>query len=110
MILPEPILPFCKNSFGDLDFYSLSDGAIDRPLREGVVANASLDDLRQVLREGGYSDTVLRSHFTAAARMRLRFWSGCRSGRAYTRMRPHRKAAAHQPHSFFSERFPAFGV
>jgi glyoxylase-like metal-dependent hydrolase (beta-lactamase superfamily II) len=52
---------------GDLDVFSLSDGAIEGALRSGMVRNATIEDVRAALKEADQSDQAVRTPFTAMA-------------------------------------------
>ena len=49
---------------GDFEVISLRDGDIERPLGDGIVRNATLDEVKSALRSAGLSDATL---FTAVA-------------------------------------------
>jgi glyoxylase-like metal-dependent hydrolase (beta-lactamase superfamily II) len=52
----SPAQPFRKYKVGDIEVYSLVDGARDVPLREGMVRNASLEQVRTVMRGAGFPE------------------------------------------------------
>ena len=52
---------------GDRDIYSLHDGHTDRPVRDGMVTNASAAEISAALRAAGLPPDHVRSHFTALA-------------------------------------------
>jgi glyoxylase-like metal-dependent hydrolase (beta-lactamase superfamily II) len=58
---------FKRQAIGTIEVYSLIDGWVERPLRDGIVRNASVALVSAALRVAGLPDTVLRSPFTALA-------------------------------------------
>lgn len=64
------VADFRMIDLGDRTIYALSDGAIEAPLRPGLVRNASIDDVRSALRADGHSGYIVRTPFTALAIVR----------------------------------------
>ena len=48
--------PFRKYKVGDIEIFSLIDGMRDVPLREGMVRNVSVEQVKTVLRGAGFAD------------------------------------------------------
>ena len=64
--------PFRKYTVGDIEVFSLIDGMRDAPLREGMVRNVGVEQVKTALRAAGFPDnqTPLRfyRHGAQAAR------------------------------------------
>jgi glyoxylase-like metal-dependent hydrolase (beta-lactamase superfamily II) len=64
----EPLAqPFRKYKIGDIEVFSLIDGTRDVPLREGMIRNVSLEQVRTALRAARLPDTHSPLVFTAWA-------------------------------------------
>jgi hypothetical protein len=59
--------PFRKYRLGDIEVFSLIDGMRDIPLREGMVRNVGVEQVKTVLHTAGLPPTVYR-HGAQAAR------------------------------------------
>ena len=58
---------FRRTRLGDLDIFSLSDGAIESSLRPGIVTNATVEDVSAALKEADLPGMTVRTPFTAMA-------------------------------------------
>jgi glyoxylase-like metal-dependent hydrolase (beta-lactamase superfamily II) len=66
-------VPFRKHTVGELEVYSLVDGLLELPPRDGFIRNANAEQIKTALRSSGLSDAVISIPFTAmAVRMRDR--------------------------------------
>jgi glyoxylase-like metal-dependent hydrolase (beta-lactamase superfamily II) len=59
--------PFRKYKVGDVEVFSLVDGMRDVPLREGMVRNASVEQVKAVLRAAGFADNQAPRRFIVMA-------------------------------------------
>jgi glyoxylase-like metal-dependent hydrolase (beta-lactamase superfamily II) len=59
--------PFRKYKVGDIEVFSLIDGMRDVPLREGMVRNAPVEQIKAALRGAGLPDTLSPSRFIVMA-------------------------------------------
>src|SRR5262249_23601176 len=59
--------PFRRPRIGDIEVFSLVDGSVEAPLREGWIRNASVDQTKAALRAAGLADTHVPIPFTALA-------------------------------------------
>ena len=59
--------PFRKYKVGDIEVFSLIDGKRDLPLREGMVKNVAVEQIKAALRAAGLPDTHSPLWFTATA-------------------------------------------
>ncbi len=59
--------PFRRYQVGDIEVFSLIDGMRDVPLREGMVRNASVDQVKAALRAAGFADNQAPSRFIVMA-------------------------------------------
>jgi len=59
--------PFRKYKVGDIEIFSLIDGMRDVPLREGMVRNVSVEQVRTVLRGAGFPDNQAPLRFIVMA-------------------------------------------
>jgi glyoxylase-like metal-dependent hydrolase (beta-lactamase superfamily II) len=59
--------PFRRHKVGDLEVISLLDGIIEVPLREGLVRNANVEQIKAGLRASGLPDTHVPLPVTAMA-------------------------------------------
>ena len=62
---------FRKYKFGDIEVFSLIDGMRDVPLREGMVRNVSVEQVKTALRAAGFADNQTPLRFIVMA-LRLR--------------------------------------
>jgi glyoxylase-like metal-dependent hydrolase (beta-lactamase superfamily II) len=63
--------PFRKYTVGDLEVFSLVDGMRDAPLREGMVRNASIEQVKTVLRAAGFAENQApRRYIVMAIKLR----------------------------------------
>jgi glyoxylase-like metal-dependent hydrolase (beta-lactamase superfamily II) len=63
--------PFRKYKVGDIEVFSLIDGARNFPVREGMVKNTSLEQVKTVFRDAGFPDGQAPLRFIVMA-LRLR--------------------------------------
>jgi len=68
---PSATQSFRKYQVGDIEVFSLIDGARDVPLRDGVVKNVSTEQVRTVLRGAGFPENQAPLRFIVMA-LRLR--------------------------------------
>jgi hypothetical protein len=59
--------PFRKYKVGDIEIFSLIDGMRDVPLREGMVRNVSVEQVKTVLRGAGFPDNQAPLRFIVMA-------------------------------------------
>jgi glyoxylase-like metal-dependent hydrolase (beta-lactamase superfamily II) len=59
--------PFRKYKVGDIEVFSLLDGMRDVPLREGMIKNVTVEQIKAALRAAGLPDTHSQLMFTAWA-------------------------------------------
>lgn len=59
--------PFRKYKVGDIEVFSLIDGMRDVPLRDGMVRNVSVDQVRAALRGAGFADNQAPLRFIVMA-------------------------------------------
>jgi glyoxylase-like metal-dependent hydrolase (beta-lactamase superfamily II) len=59
--------PFRKYKVGDIEVFSLIDGMRNVPLREGMVRNASVEQVKTALRGAGFADNQAPSRFIVMA-------------------------------------------
>jgi glyoxylase-like metal-dependent hydrolase (beta-lactamase superfamily II) len=59
--------PFRKYKVGDIEVFSLLDGMRDVPLREGMIKNVTVEQIKAALRAAGFADTHSPLMFTAWA-------------------------------------------
>jgi glyoxylase-like metal-dependent hydrolase (beta-lactamase superfamily II) len=63
--------PFRKYKVGDIEVFSLIDGMRDAPLREGMVRNASIEQVKTVLRAAGFAENQApRRYIVMALKLR----------------------------------------
>jgi glyoxylase-like metal-dependent hydrolase (beta-lactamase superfamily II) len=68
---PSVTQPFRKYKVGDIEVFSLIDGMRDVSLRDGMVKNVGVDQIRAALRSAGFADNQAPSRFMVMA-LRLR--------------------------------------
>jgi len=68
---PSVTQPYRKYQVGDIEVFSLIDGMRDVPLRDGMVRNVGVDQVRAALRGAGFADNQAPSRFMVMA-LRLR--------------------------------------
>jgi glyoxylase-like metal-dependent hydrolase (beta-lactamase superfamily II) len=56
-----------KYKVGDIEVFSLNDGTIERAVTEGMVKNASLDDVKKALTAAGIGPDKIENPFTVTA-------------------------------------------
>lgn len=56
-----------KYKVGDIEVFSLHDGIIERPVTEGMVKNASLDEVKKALTAAGIGPDKIENPFTVTA-------------------------------------------
>ena len=59
--------PFRKYKVGDIEVFTLLDGMRDVPLREGMIKNVTVEQIKAALRASGLPDTHSTLMFTAWA-------------------------------------------
>ena len=59
--------PFRKYQVGDIEVFSLIDGMRDVPLREGMVRNVSVEQVKTALRGAGFPDNQAPLRFIVMA-------------------------------------------
>jgi hypothetical protein len=59
--------PFRKYTVGDIEVFSLIDGMRDAPLREGMVRNVSVEQVKTALRAAGFPDNQAPVRFIVMA-------------------------------------------
>ena len=59
--------PFRKYKVGDIEIFSLIDGMRDVPLREGMVRNVSVEQVKTMLRGAGFPDNQAPLRFIVGA-------------------------------------------
>ena len=59
--------PFRKYKVGDIEVFTLIDGAREVPLREGMIKNATVEQIKAALRAAGLPDTHSQLMFSAWA-------------------------------------------
>ena len=59
--------PFRKYKVGDIEIFSLIDGMRDVPLREGIVRNVSVEQIRATLRAANFPDSQTPLRFNVMA-------------------------------------------
>src|SRR4051794_28647985 len=64
---PSVTQPFRKYKVGDIEIFSLIDGMRDVPLREGMVRNVSVEQVKTVLRNAGFPDNQAPRRFIVMA-------------------------------------------
>ena len=68
---PSATQPFRKYQVGDIEVFSLIDGARDVPLRDGAVKNVSIEQVKTALRNAGFPENRAPLRFIVMA-LRLR--------------------------------------
>src|SRR3954471_4763549 len=56
-----------KYKVGDIEVFSLHEGAVERTVAEGMVKNASLDDVKKALGGAGIGPNKIQNPFTVTA-------------------------------------------
>src|SRR5262245_40902904 len=59
--------PFRKHKVGDIEVFTLIDGAREVPLRDGMIKNATVEQVKAALRAAGLPDTHSQLVFSAWA-------------------------------------------
>src|SRR4051794_4741330 len=59
--------PFRKYKVGDIEVFTLIDGAREVPLRDGMIKNATVEQIKAALRAAGLPDTHSQLMFSAWA-------------------------------------------
>src|SRR5262245_31100588 len=59
--------PYRKYKVGDIEVFTLIDGAREVPLRDGMIKNATVEQIKAALRAAGLPDTHSQLMFTAWA-------------------------------------------